>query len=307
MDINNAFLHGDLEEEVYMDVPPSYECKDSATVCKLDKSIYGLKQASRQWNAKLIAALLNMDFKQSKSDYSLFIKQTANSFIALLVYVDDVILASNDMTEIKQVKDSLHRQFTIKDLGELQYFLGLEVARTSNGICLNQRKYAVDLLREEQFLHCKPVSTPIDPSVKLMANDSPCLTDHSDYRRLIGKLLYLTLTRPDISYAVQQLSQFVNQPTELHLKAAHRLLRYIKKAPSQGLFFAADNPLELKGYSDSDWAGCQDTRRSVTGFCLFLGNSLVSWRSKKQPTVSRSSSEAEYRALAITACEVQWL
>ena len=307
LDINNAFLHGDLVEEVYMDLPPGFDHSSKNTVCKLTKSLYGLKQASRQWNAKLTSALLSLGFHQSKSDYSLFLKGTSTDFIALLVYVDDVIIASSNLDAIQNVKQFLHSKFTIKDLGVLKYFLGLEVARSSKGISLSQRKYAIDLLDEANFLHCKPVSTPINPAIKLTASDSPGLPDPSVYRRLVGKLLYLTLTRPDITYAVQQLSQFVHQPTELHLKAAHRLLRYIKQAPGQGLFFAAANSLHLQGYSDSDWAGCEDTRRLVTGYCLFLGTSLISWRSKKQATVSRSSSEAEYRALAVTACEVQWL
>ncbi|XP_019189137.1 PREDICTED: uncharacterized protein LOC109183487 [Ipomoea nil] len=157
------------------------------------------------------------------------------------------------------------------------------------------------------FLGCKPVHSPMVVSSKLLHDDSPLLSDATMFRRIIGKLFYLTITRPDITYAVQQLSQFVGAPTEVHLKAVHRVLRYIKKSPGQGILFSPNPIFQLKGFSDSDWATCPKTRKSVTGYCVFLGDSLVSWKSKKQQTVSRSSSEAEYRALATTSCEIQWL
>nr|KYP61333.1 hypothetical protein KK1_015820 [Cajanus cajan] len=157
------------------------------------------------------------------------------------------------------------------------------------------------------MLACCPSSTQMDYKAGLSADTGTPLTDPSSYRRLIGRLIYLTNTRPDIAQAVHHLSQFVSQPTSSHQQAVFRILRYLKQAPGQGIFLAADSSLQLKAFSDSDWAGCIDTRRSVTGFSVYIGHSLISWRSKKQPTVSRSSSEAEYRALASTACEIQWL
>lgn len=141
----------------------------------------------------------------------------------------------------------------------------------------------------------------------LYQDDGPLFEDVLCYRRLVGKLLYLTTTRPDITFAVQQLSQFLSKPTTRHFKAAHRVLHYLKGSPGQGLFFSRSSSLFLQGYSDSDWAGCPDSRRSVSGYCFFLGDSLITWRSKKQNTVARSSSEAEYRALASATCELQWL
>jgi hypothetical protein len=307
LDVNNAFLHGDLDEEVYMTVPPGLSTSKPNQVCHLKKSLYGLRQASRQWFAKLSSSLISLGYKQSQSDHSLFTKKDEERFTALLVYVDDLILAGNDITEIHYVKAHLDDSFKIKDLGNLRYFLGLEVARSKTGIFVCQRKYALDLLHDSGFSGCKPVATPMVRAPKLQLTDDSPATDISSYRRLIGRLLYLNTTRPDLSYAVQQLSQFMAAPTTTHLQAAHRVLRYIKNSPAQGLFFPSSSSLQLKAFSDSDWATCPDSRRSVTGYCVFLGDSLISWKSKKQATISRSSTEAEYRALASTVCEIQWL
>ena len=307
LDVNNAFLHGDLHEEVYMVLPPGFPSKGENKVCLLKKSIYGLKQASRQWFAKLSSTILKHGFTQSKSDYSLFTRSKGSSFIALLVYVDDILIASNDFESVNALKHSLHAEFKLKDLGNLKYFLGLEVARTAKGISLCQRKYTLEIISDSGLLGTKPVKTPMEQNLKLSAIDGIPLEDPSQYRRLVGRLLYLTVTRPDISFSVQKLSQFMSKPSDSHLHAAHRILKYLKGTPGQGLFFPSSNDLQLKAFSDSDWAGCIDTRRSVTGYCVFLGESLISWKSKKQHTVSRSSAEAEYRAMAASVCELMWL
>jgi hypothetical protein len=311
LDVNNVFLHGDLQEEVYMTIPKGYtlpHLSPNTKVCKLNKSIYGLKQASRQWYSKLSETLTSLGYHHSTADHSLFTKFSPNNlFTALLVYVDDIVLTGNDVTEICSVKALLHSKFCIKDLGPLRYFLGLEVARSTSGILLNQRNYTLDLLSKTGMLASKPSPTPYNSSIKLICTDSPLFHDITQYRRLIGQLLYLTTTRPDISFAVQQLSQFVSQPTDNHFKAAMRILQYLKLNPAQGLFYPSNSDLVLSGFADSDWATCPTTRRSTTGFAVFLGKSLISWKSKKQTTVSRSSSEVEYRALAALTCEIQWL
>ncbi|XP_016746235.1 uncharacterized mitochondrial protein AtMg00810-like [Gossypium hirsutum] len=212
---------------------------------------------------------------QSSCDFSLFVRASTGSFIALLVYVDDIILAGNDLSEFARVKQFLDHAFQIKDLGVLRYFLGLEVARNSTGIHLCQRKYVLDILFDVGFSYCKPVQTPL--VTKVSRDASPAfLSDGSSYRRLVGRLLYWTSTRPDISFAIQQLSQFLTCPTILHLQVAHRVLRYIKGTPDLGLFFPSATSPVLKVFSGSDRAGCPDTRRSVTGFYVFLGDSLIS-------------------------------
>ncbi|GAU15708.1 hypothetical protein TSUD_307180 [Trifolium subterraneum] len=307
LDVNNAFLHGELCEDVYMKIPQGLDGFSADKVCKLTKSLYGLKQASRKWYEKLSQFLISHQFTQAPSDPTLFVKKTSENFTALLVYVDDIVLTGDSMNEITNIKNDLNHTFGIKDLGVLKFFLGLEVAHSLKGITLSQRQYCLDLLAETGDLGCKPSSIPMDPSLKLHHDDSTPYNDITGYRTLVGKLLYLTNTRPDIAFPVQQLCQFLDCPTILHYKAAHKVLRYLKGCPGTGLYFPRSSDAHLTGFTDADWGGCVDTRRSITGYCFFLGSSLICWKSKKQQTISRSSSEAEYRALASGTCELQWL
>ncbi|GAU47169.1 hypothetical protein TSUD_28920 [Trifolium subterraneum] len=284
LDVNNAFLHGDLQEDVYMQVPEGVLAKPNH-VCKLKKSLYGLKQASRKWYEKLSTLLVQQGYHQSQSDHSLFTMKNNEHFTAILVYVDDIIMAGSSIIEIDRMKTILDTNFKIKDLGNLKYFLGLEVAQSSQGIMISQRKYCLDLLEDTGLLGSKPVTTPLDPSIKL----------HQDNGA------------PDITLATQQLSQFLHAPTMVHYNAACRVLRYLKQEPRLGLLFPRSSEIQILGYADADWAGCIDTRKSTSGYCFFLGTSLISWKAKKQQTISRSSSEAEYRALSSASCELQWL
>jgi hypothetical protein len=283
LDVNNAFLHGDLDEEVYMTMPPGFAVNGESKVCKLTKSLYGLKQASRNWFSKFSTALVDLGFIQSKADYSLFTRVKGDSYIALLIYVDDVAITSNDAKAVSEFVIQLNDRFKLKDLGPLKYFLGLEIARSTEGISVCQRKYALEVLEDSGLLASKPVSFPMEQNLKLSKDDGDLLTDSTAYRRLVGRLLYLTITRPDLAYSVQVLSQFMDKPRQTHLNAANRVLRYIKSSPAQGLFFSAKSDFHLKSFLDSDWAGCVDTRRSITGFVCFLAPhwSLGSLRNSK--------------------------
>ncbi|KAK3043429.1 hypothetical protein RJ639_002008 [Escallonia herrerae] len=229
------------------------------------------------------------------------------SFTAILIYVDDILLTGNDLQEIERLKKFLLKRFRIKDLGDLKYFLGIEFSRSKKGIFMSQRKYALDILQDSGLLGVRPDKFPMEQNLKLTPTYGILLSDPTKYRRLVGRLIYLTVTRPDIVYSVRTLSQFMHEPRKPHWNAAIRILKYIKGNPGQGLLFPSTNNLALKAFCDSDWGGCRTTRRSVTGYCIFLGNSLVSWKSKKQANVSRSSAEAEYRAMANTCLELTWL
>ncbi|XP_019416813.1 PREDICTED: uncharacterized protein LOC109328022 [Lupinus angustifolius] len=290
-----------------MKPPPGLNIPDQHLVFKLQKSIYGLKQASREWHDKLTNTLIQTGFSKSFSNHSLFIKNTNIGFTTILVYVDDLILTGNDLNQINHTKSVLHNKFSIKDLGDLKFFLGMEVARSKQGRTLYQIKYTLELLQETGFLAAKPAPTLMVYNTPIHSQLGIPLHDVTSYRRLMGKLLYLTHTRPDISFSVGCLSQFLASPIDQHYKHATHILRYLKASPAQGIFFPSQNTTIIQGYSDSDWATCLDTRRLVTGWCFFVGTALISWKIKKQNTVSRSSSEAEYKALAMAACEAQWL
>ncbi|XP_028783984.1 uncharacterized protein LOC114740035 [Neltuma alba] len=220
------------------------------------------------------------------------------------------MITGSNVLIINEVKSFLHKKFKIKDLGPLKYFLGLEVLRYEHGIILSQRKYASEIVDQTGLDEGQAVTTPMEQNLKLTAQetrDDHYIEDFGVYRRLVGKLLYLTLTRPDISFTVQVLSQFIQEPKESHLKAALRLVKYIKDSPGRGIHLSSHGSFDLECFCDSDHGSCTDSRRSVTGFLIKFGGSLVCWKCKKQSTVSISSAEAEYRALRMAAAEITWL
>ncbi|CAL1413972.1 unnamed protein product [Linum trigynum] len=307
LDVKNAFLHGDLDEVIYMEKPPGYNVGGPGQVRRLRRSLYGLKQAPRAWFEKFHGTLVGLGYCQSLNDPSLFIKTTSRGIVILLLYVDDMIIAGSDLEGIRQLKDGLHVAFRIKDLGQLSYFLGLEVSRSASGIFLCQRKYISDLLGDYNMGDCVPVHTPIELNLKLRKESGDKVKDSSQYRSIVGSLIYLSATRPDISYAVQLVSQFMADPRTDHLAAVYRILRYLRGTMELGLLFPSSGTATLRAYSDSDYAGCVDTRRSTTGWCVQFGNSFISWRCKKQDKVSKSSTEAEYRAMSDVTSELTWL
>jgi len=310
LDVKNAFLHGHLDETVYCQQPPGFVDPAAADhVCLLQKSLYGLKQAPRAWYQRFAAFLQQLGFVTSTSDTSLFVLTEGTSLAYLLLYVDDIILTASTPALLQRLMARLQSEFAMTDLGALHHFLGVAVTRTSDGLIMSQRQYAVDLLQRAGMAECHPTATPVDTQAKLSAHEGNKLSDKdsSEYRSIAGALQYLTLTRPDLAYAVQQVCLFMHAPREPHRALIKRILRYVKGTLSSGLHIGTGSIQTLTAYSDADWAGCPDSRRSTSGFCVYLGDNLVSWSSKRQTTVSRSSAEAEYRAVAHVVAECCWL
>ncbi|XP_019095621.1 PREDICTED: uncharacterized protein LOC109130491 [Camelina sativa] len=275
MDVHNAFLHGDLEEEVYMRLPLGFQTSDPN--------------------------------KQSYQDYSLFSLLRGSTVIHILVYVDDFVIVGNNLEAINHFKVQLSKCFHMKDLGKLKYFLGIEVSRGKDGFCLSQRKYTLDIIHEAGLLGAAPAPTPMEVNYQLGSVKSPLYKDPEQYRRLVGQFIYLTITRPDLSYLVHILSQFMKTPLVAHWEAALHLVCYLKGTPDQGILLRSDSSLTLTAYCDSDLSACPCTRRSLSAYVIYLGDSPISWKTKKQNTVSSSSAEAEYRVMAYTLKEIKWL
>ncbi|KAK9912823.1 hypothetical protein M0R45_036663 [Rubus argutus] len=284
-------------------------------VCKLHKSLYGLKQAPRAWNERFTNFLPSIGFTSSYADPSLFVKASGKSKIYLLLYVDDIIITGNSEMLITEVKQALQHEFDMKDLGLLHFFLGLEIQYVPDGMFVSQHKYAKDLLHKAGLDDCQTHLTPCKSGLKLLRDTGKPLStsDASFFRSLVGCLQYLTFTRPDIAYSVNSVCQFLHCPTEDHLIAAKRILRYVKQSIDVGILLrrgigdTSNVPLQFQAYCDADWAGDPNDRKSTTGFVILINGSPISWCSKKQSAVSRSSTEAEYRSMADTTSEIMWL
>ena len=254
MDVKNAFLNGDLSEEVYMKPPPGFP-HSTDQVCKLRRALYGLKQAPRAWFEKFSSTIQKLSFTSSTHDYGLFTRKRETGITLLILYVDDMIITGDDITGISDLKQSLSHHFEMKDLGRLNYFLGLEVLSDSAGYYLSQAKYASDILARAGLSDCKTAATPLETNLRLTPLDGTPLSDATLYRQIVGSLVYLTVTRPDIAYAVHIVSQFMSAPRSTHYAAVLRILRYLKGTMFHGLHFSSASSLELRAYSDSDWAG----------------------------------------------------
>ncbi|KAL6321217.1 hypothetical protein AAG906_016251 [Vitis piasezkii] len=282
---------------IYMDIPSGYVANTKGNiVCKLQRTLYGLKQSPRAWFGRFSTAMKKYGFQQSNSDHTLFLKHRQGKLTALIVYVDNMIITGDDSEEIARLQEQLASKFEMKNLRGLKYFLGIEVSRSKRGIFLCQRKYILDLLTEVGLLDCKPTETSIILNHKL-----------GEYPKLVGKLIYLSHTRLDIAYVVSMVSQFMHCPSEDHMSVVMQILRYLKSSLGKGLMFSKIDHLRVEGYTDADWAGNITDRKSTSGYFTFVGGKLVTWRSKKQKVVALSSAEAEFRGMAKGLCELLWL
>ncbi|KAL4021200.1 hypothetical protein IC575_019992 [Cucumis melo] len=289
LDVKNAFLNGDLVEEVYMSPPSGFEAQFGQQVCKLQKSLYGLKQSPRAWFDRFTTFVKSQGYSQGHSDHTLFTKVFETGKIAvLIVYVDDIVLSRDDQAEISQLKQRMGNGFEIKDLENLKYFLGMEVARSKEGISVSQRKYNLDLLTKTGMLGCRLVDTPIEFNCKLGNSDDQVSVDKEQYQRLCCQPVYAA-------------------PYEQHMEAVKRILRYLKTTFGKGLMFRKTDKKTFEAYTNSDWAGSVVDKKSTSGYCTFVWGNLVTWRSKKQSVVARSSAETEYKAMSLGICEEIWL
>jgi hypothetical protein len=309
LDVSNAFLHGHLDERVLCQQPIGFvDPTQPDAVCLLSRSLYGLRQAPRAWFTRIAGFLHTIGFVATRSDSSLFVLRRGSSTAYLLLYVDDMVLSASSDALLQDIIAQLQAEFAVKDMGPLHFFLGVDVRRRGSDFFLSQTKYAEELLDRAGMMNCKPAATPIDTNAKLSSTAGAAVRDPSEYRSIAGALQYLTITRPDIAYAVQQACLHMHDPRDSHLAIVKRILRYVRGTMTYGLYLRGTTSTPtIIAYSDADWAGCPDTRRSTSGYCIYLGNALVSWSSKRQATVSRSSAEAEYRAVANAVAECIWL
>ena len=284
MDVNTAFLYSTLNKTVYIEQPEGFKVPGKEDfVCLLRKALYGLKQSPRSWFHVIAEVLADFDFKQSTSDPCIWIHEDTNgrqTYIAL--YVDDLLIVGENKNTIMTIKRRLSEQFEMKDLGIAKKFLGMEIEYGTDGsIKIHQNQYIQQLLERHGMIGCNSVTTPLDTSVKLIAiTESDAPADSTEYASIVGGLTFAAyVTRPDIACAVGILSQFLNKPSSAHMHAAKRILRYLQGTSSLGITYRPP-PLRLQGYSDANWAGDMDTRRSTTGYVVMLNNGAIAWKSR---------------------------
>eukprot|EP00253_Pinus_taeda_P023270 PITA_23270 len=321
MDVKTTFFHGDLEEEIYMKQPKGFAVKGKKElVCKVKKSLYGLKQSPRMWYQKFDTFIRGLGFTRSKTDHCVYFKLIGDHVIYLVLYVDDMLLVGNDNEIIQDLKTQLSSKFDMKDLGAANYILGMEIKRdrAKRKLWLNQRKYAETILHRFNMQDSKPVKVPIPIGVRLSAEQCPKTQEEEEemsrvpYASVVGSLIYaMVCTRPDIAHAVGVLSGFMSKPGKEHWTAVKRVFRYLRGTSDYGLCYQGrpglDRVLDIHGFVDVDWAGDLDRRRSTSGYVFNLFGGAVSWMSKKQSVVALSTTEAEYLAATHASKEAVWL
>lgn len=316
MDVISAYVQGELSDEVYMEQPEMFiEEGHEAKVCKLLKPLYGLKQSGREWYKKLDNYITKNGGKRTSADPCVYVFGKDDDRVIIIIYVDDLILASKELTELEGIKSKMKSTFKMTDLGQISNILGISIQRegATGRMHLSQKKYIEELLEKFNMKIAKTVSTPIDPNLKITKEMSPTTEDEREemknrpYRELIGGLIYLAnATRPDIAFAASTLSRFCSDPGRDHWIIAKRILRYLKATSHYGITYGKDGK-QLRAYTDSDWAGDLDDRRSCSGNVLMLSTGPISWKSKKQASVALSTMEAEYAALCEVSREIVYI
>ena len=310
MDVKTAFLNSKLNEDVYMRPPPGFELPDGK-VLKLKKALYGLKQSPREWNKTLSDFLISLGFKQSLADPCIFVKWENDELTIISVYVDDLIILADSKETLRSLKAALGNRFKMSDLGELTYCLGLEISRDRENrlLRISQEKYIRDILDRFGMTSCRPVSTPLEPNIENVQNETEQDMSRVPYRSAVGSIMYVMKgSRPDIAAAFSYVSKFLENPKWRHWMAVKRILRYLQGTLHYGLIYGLNiDDLLFEGFTDSDWAADRTDRRSISGNVFKLYGAPISWQSKKQQTVALSSTEAEYMAASLATQEAVWL
>lgn len=309
LDVKSAFLHGELNEDVYIEQPLGYVQKGNEhKIYKLHKALYGLRQAPRAWFSRIESHFLNEGFERCPNEQTLFIKRgTRGNILIVSIYVDDLIYTSDDKGLMIEFKKSMMQAFDMTDLGKMRFFLGIEVLQKPEGVFMCQRKYAADILKKFAMDECKPMKSPIVPGSKINKDVDGVGVDETYFKQIVGSLMYLTSTRPDIMFGVSLISRYMSKPTELHMQVAKRILRYLKGTINYGIFYKKGGEEKLLGFTDSDYAGDEDDSKSTSGYIFKMNSGAVSWMSKKQPIVTLSTTEAEFVAAAASACQAIWM
>ncbi|GAA0162208.1 transmembrane signal receptor [Lithospermum erythrorhizon] len=307
LDVKSAFLQGELDEEVFVAQPQGYTVKGKEDqVYKLHKALYGLKQAPRAWYSKIENYFVKENFQKCSSEQTWFTKRSGEGKIIIVsVYVDDLIYTGNDDQLITEFKRSMLREFDMTNLGNMSYFLRIEVKQSEKGVFINQRKYAEEVLRRFGMMECNSVNNPIAPGVQVDKDPQENAVDETLFKQIVGSMMYLTATRPDLMYVTSLISRYMARPTEVHMQIAKRALRYVKGTTQLGIYYQRTTGMkgELLTYIDSNYAGDLDDRRSTSGYAFIFSSSAVAWSSKKQPIVTLSTTEAEFVAAAFCTCQ----
>ncbi|GKB84453.1 retrovirus-related pol polyprotein from transposon TNT 1-94, partial [Tanacetum coccineum] len=308
MDVKTTFLNDELKEEVYVSQPEEFVNPDHPThVYRLKKALYGLKQAPRAWYDTLSRFLLDNKFSKGAVDLALFTRKTGKHILLVQIYVDDIIFASTDPKACDIFSNEMSSKFQMSMIGQMSFFLGLQVSQNLGGIFINQSKFALKILKKFGMDSCDPVDTPMVDRLKLDEDPLGIPVDQTRFRSMVGSLMYLTASRPDLVFAVCMCARYQASPTKKHLEALKRVFRYLRGTINWGLWYPKDTAMALTAYADADHAGCQDTRRSTSGSAQFLGDKLVSWSSKKQKSTAISTTEAEYIAMSGCCAQILWM
>ncbi|CAM8983988.1 unnamed protein product [Rhodiola kirilowii] len=308
MDVNSAFLNGLLNEEEYVAQPKGFEDPHHPYyVYRLKKALYGLKQVPRAWYKRLTEFLINHGYVRGGVDKMLFVKHTELDFIIAQIYVDDIVFGSSNQKLVDKFVKQMESKFQMSMVGEMCYFLGLQVKEKAYGIFISQRKYARNLIKKFDLKKATHKRTLAATHVKVTKDEASTKVDQTLYTSMIGSLLYLTASRPDIAYAVGVCARYQVNPKESHPMNVKRIIRYVFGTADYRLWYTKDTNSCLVGYCDANWAGNAEDRKSTSGGCFFLGNNLVSWFSKKQNSISLSTAEAEYIAMGSCCTQMLWM